>query len=236
MRRDVCLLQAGEMADGVGVMRTLYGRLLSLFVFGVAIAYFEAAVVVYLRELFYPDGFSFPLTLIPTRLLAVELFREVSTIIILIAVACIAARKTWERFGYFIFLFGLWDVFYYVWLKVTINWPLSILDMDVLFLIPIPWIGPVIAPVLVSTLMITCGVWIIRLFDRGYLFRATPLAWLLSIVATATILCSFMIDTDATLHGQMPQPYWYSLLVAGLLLYTTSFVLSYRRTIAMVSD
>jgi hypothetical protein len=236
MRHDVCLLQAGEMADGAGVMRTLYRRLLFVFVFGVAIAYFEAAVVVYLRELFYPDGFSFPLTLIPTRLLVVELFREASTIIILFAVAGIASRRFWERFGYFIILFGLWDVFYYVWLKVTINWPLSILDWDVLFLIPIPWIGPVIAPILVSTLMIFCGVWIIRLFAQGYQFRATPLAWLLSIVATAAILCSFMIDTDATLHGQLPQPYWYGLLIVGLLFYIVAFVFSYRRTIAPVSD
>jgi len=224
------------MADGEGVTRTLYGRLLPVLVFGVAIAYFEAAVVVYLRELFYPDGFSFPLMLIPTRLLAVEIFREISTIIILVAVAGIVARRFWERFGYFILLFGRWDIFYYVWLKVTINWPLSLLDWDVLFLIPIPWIGPVIAPVLVSALMVVCGVWIIRLFARGYLFGTTPLAWLLSVAATAAILYSFMSDTNATLHQQMPQPYCYSLLIAGLLLYMIAFVLSYRQTIASGSD
>lgn len=225
------------MADGESVIKnTPYGRLLFVLVFGVAIAYFEAAVVVYLRELFYPDGFSFPLTPIPTRLLVVELFREISTIIILAAVAGLAARRFWERFGYFILLFGLWDIFYYVWLKMTIDWPMSIFDWDVLFLIPIPWIGPVIAPVLISTLMIICGVWITRLYARGYLFRATPLAWILSIAATSAILYSFMSDTNATLHQQMPQPYWYSLLVAGLLFYTIAFVHSYRRTTAPVSN
>ena len=103
-------------------------RLFLILLFGVAVAYFEAAVVVYLRELFYPDGFSFPLTVIPLSLYAIELFRELATIVILITVAALAGKRFWERFGFFIILFGVWDIFYYIWLKTTINWPSSLLD------------------------------------------------------------------------------------------------------------
>lgn len=206
-------------------------RMVLILIFGIAVAYFEAAVVVYLRELFYPEGFSFPLQAIPLNLYVVEFFREVATMVILLSVAGIAGRKFWERFGYFIILFGTWDIFYYVWLKVTINWPSSLFDWDILFLIPVPWIGPVIAPVLVSVLMIGVGLWITSLFTRGYVFMPTALAWALGLAGTAAILFSFVVDTEATLRQQMPQPYLYSLLVTGLILYAVGFLHSYRSTI-----
>ena len=202
-----------------------------VLLFGVAAAYFEAAVVVYLREMYYPSGFSFPLETIPRNILAIEFFRELASIVMLVAVSCIAGRKYWERFGYFIILFGTWDMFYYVWLKVTIGWPLTLLDWDILFLIPVPWIGPVVAPVSVSLLMVVAGIAIVRLFARGYSFRPTRLAWALSIAATAAILYTFMKDIDTTFHQQMPQAYLYELLIAGLLLYVAALLLSYRRTV-----
>ena len=194
-------------------------------------AYIETIAVVYLRELLYPEGFSFPLKVIPLNLITLELFREVATIVMLLAVAAIAGKKFWERFGYFIILFGIWDIFYYVWLKVTIGWPSSLFDWDILFLIPIPWIGPVIAPVLVALLMVIIGLSITGLLARGYTFRPTALAWVLSAVATAAILFSFMRDTGATLHQQMPQPYMYGFLIVGLLSYLVAYLVSYRRAI-----
>ena len=117
-----------------------YKKLVWLALFAIAMAYFEAAVVVYLRELFYPDYFPFPLKFIPLNLLAIELFREAATLVMLTAVAVVVGKKFWERFGYMIILFGVWDIFYYVWLKVTIGWPVSLQDWDILFLIPIPWL------------------------------------------------------------------------------------------------
>jgi len=95
--------------------------MIAVVLFAVAMGYFEAAIVVYLRELYYSGGISFPLALAPKRIIVIELFREASTIIMLIAVAALAGKKFWERFGYFIIIFGLWDIFYYIWLKVTIN-------------------------------------------------------------------------------------------------------------------
>ena len=194
-------------------------------------AYIETIAVVYLRELLYPEGFSFPLKVIPLNLITLELFREVAAIVMLVAVAAIAGKKFWQRFGYFIILFGIWDIFYYVWLKVTIGWPSSLFDWDILFLIPIPWIGPVIAPVLVALLMVIIGLSITGLLARGYTFRPTGLTWVLSAIGTAAILFSFMRDTGATLHQQMPQPYMYGFLIVGLLLYLVAYLVSYRRAI-----
>ena len=203
--------------------------LLAVILFAVAMGYFEAAVVVYLRELFYPDGFSFPLKIISTRLIIIELFREASTIVVLITVAVLAGRKFWERFGYFIIMFGAWDIFYYIWLKATINWPSSLFEWDILFLIPLPWLGPVIAPVLVAGLMVTIGISITHLFHRGYDFKPTRGTWVLSILATLVILYSFMRDVNAGLYQGMPQPYLYRMLIIGLVFYVAAYFISYRK-------
>lgn len=207
---------------------SLAGKLLLAALFATSFAYVEATVVVYLRELIYPEGFSFPLKDIPPRLIAIELLRELATMIMLLAVALIIARRAWERFAYFIFAFGIWDIFYYVWLKVTIDWPASITEWDILFLIPLPWIGPVLAPALISALLIVVGYLVARLTNCGGNFRPPLLAWILATLATALILYSFMRDTDATLRFRMPQPYSYQSLIAGLLLYVIGFIVAYR--------
>jgi hypothetical protein len=209
---------------------SLSTRLLLIAVFAVAMAYFEAAVVVYLREIFYPDGFSFPLRSIPGRLLVIELLREASTMIILIAVALITGRRFWERFGYFLILFGIWDIFYYFWLKVIAGWPASIFDWDILFLIPLPWIGPVIAPLLVAVLMVVFGYTMVRLYNLGGTFRPTSIAWITSIIATVMVLYTFMHDWDATLSQQLPRDYLYGAFFAGILLYMIGFWDSYRKS------
>src|SRR3990170_403953 len=133
-------------------------KLLWVSLFGIAFAFVETSMVVYLRALYYPEGFSFPLKVVSQEHLAVELAREAATIIILVTVGIIAGRKRWEKFGYFLAAFGIWDIFYYVWLKVALNWPQTLTDWDVLFLIPVPWVGPVIAPLLLALLMTCCGV------------------------------------------------------------------------------
>lgn len=213
--------------------RIPYGAILSaMIVFAVAMGYFEASIVVYLRELYYPEGFSLPLRIPPEKIILVEFFRELSTIIMLGTVAYVAGRRLWERFGWFILIFGVWDIFYYVWLKVIIDWPATLFDWDILFLIPLPWIGPVIAPCLVAVLMIVFGITITRLGAEGYDFRPTRLSWLFSILATAAILFSFMRDTNATLHQELPQPYRYSLLSFGLILYIAGYIHAHRSSAA----
>lgn len=197
--------------------------------FGISMAFIESAVVVYLRAIYYPDGFSFPLVPITDSLIGVELLRELATIVLLISVAFIAGRYRWERFAYFIFSFGVWDIFYYVWLKVLLDWPSTILEWDILFLIPLPWIGPVVAPVSVSVLMILFGSLIIAAYHRGAAFEPAAVSKILVLLGTVIILYSFMRDTDATLRENIPKPYLYSLLVTGELLYIAAFVIPYKR-------
>ena len=200
---------------------------MTVSLFAVVMGYFEAVVVIYLRKLYYPEGFSFPLQLISERLVVIELFREAATIVMLITVAVLAGKKFWERFGYFLILFGIWDIFYYIWLKVTINWPSSLYESDLLFLIPLPWIGPVIAPSLVALLMVIIGISITHLFYKEFDFKPTRLTWILAMLATIVILYSFIRDVDAGLHQAMPQPYHYWLLFLGLVLYAIAYILSY---------
>ncbi len=205
-------------------------RIALIALFSVAMAFLEAAVVAYLRELYYPEGFVFPLKGMPARILAIELARELATIVMLAVVAGIAGRERWERFGYFLILFGVWDVFYYVWLKVILGWPATVTDWDILFLIPVPWIAPVIAPVMVALLMVFFGYLIVRLAAGGGQFVPGAYAWGAGVVATAIILYSFMSDTKATLSNGQPNAYGYPLLIIGLVLYVIAFVLAWRRS------
>jgi hypothetical protein len=201
-------------------------KLIWVFLFGVAFGFVEASVVVYLRAVYYPEGFTWPLKVISNEHLTVELLREAATIVMLAAIGIVAGKKGWQRFGYFLIAFGVWDIFYYVWLKVVLNWPASLTDWDVLFLIPLPWIGPVISAAAIALLMTICGIDIVVRTALQKHFRPTMLTWLAAILATAVILYSFMYDTDATLRSALPRPYRYELLAVGLALYIVAYVIA----------
>ena len=196
--------------------------------FGISFGFVEASVVVYLRALYYPEGFHLPLKVLSQEHIVTEVAREAATIFMLVSVALIAGSRTWERFGYFLVIFGVWDILYYVWLKVVLNWPVSLTEWDILFLIPLPWIGPVIAPALVALGMVVFGAIIVLRVSAGEFFRPCLLSWLLSIGATILLLYSFMSDVAATTRGQFPVAYRYELLTISLLMYAAGFVLACR--------
>ena len=126
--------------------------------YAVAMAWVEAAVVFYLRTMFnriepyQPDPLPFS-----SGLAGAELVRELGTMIMLFTTGWLAGGNWRTRFGYMLIAFGVWDIFYYAFLKVMTGWPNSLLDWDILFLIPLPWWGPWLAPVLIATLMILFG-------------------------------------------------------------------------------
>jgi len=206
-------------------------RLFWVTVFSISMALVEAGVVIYLRALYYPEGFSFPLAILTTRHFIFEITRETATILMLISVSALIGKKFWEKFAYFLICFGVWDIFYYIWLKIAIGWPLSLLDWDILFLIPLPWIGPVIAPVSVAIMMILAGLFILFLFKRGHDFRPSSLAWVMTIIGTLIILYSFMGDIGASLHQHMPLPYRYEALIAGEIFYILAMFTSWKNTV-----
>jgi hypothetical protein len=209
-------------------------RLIWIVFFSVAMAVVEAVIVVYLRKLYYPDGFGFPLRPIELSIYFIELARETATIVMLCTVGALAGRVFWEKFAYFLITFGVWDIAYYIWLKVFLNWPTSLFDWDILFLIPLPWIGPVIAPVSIAVIMIGVGVVISRRYARGLSFRVTRLAWILVPIATLILLYSFMCDLPASLHFQQPKPYLYGFLFVGDVLYILAYLHCHFRSRASI--
>src|SRR3989344_3595876 len=144
-------------------------KLLIVTAYAIAMGFFEAAVVIYLRNLFYPNGFNFPLKgFIEPYILSVEWIREIATIIMLITIGMLAGKKFYEKIAYFVYSFAIWDIFYYVFLKMYLNWPSSLLTWDILFMVPWPWVGPVLAPLLCTILMIITTFIIINLFTWMY--------------------------------------------------------------------
>lgn len=196
--------------------------------FAIAMAYLESSVVVYLRELYYPDGFSFPLREMPLFIMVTEIGRETATIIMLYTYAYTAGRNRREIFAYFSIIFGIWDIWYYIWLKVLIDWPASLLEWDILFLIPAPWVGPVLAPVIVSLALIAAGYVILHFEIRHKPLLLRPADWLLEVAAGLIIICSFLTNADSFAAFNSPETYPWWIFCLGL---TGGLVVFIRRVI-----
>jgi len=171
-------------------------KLITLFIFSIAMGLLEAAVVIYIRKLYFSHGFQFPLNTITDSVISItELFRELATIIMLVTIAYIFGRSIYSRVGAFLISFALWDIFYYIFLKIFLGWPESLFTWDVLFLIPVPWVGPVVAPVIVALTMILLGIILIKNDDGRANIKFQLVDWLLFIVSAMIILISFTIDS-----------------------------------------
>jgi hypothetical protein len=147
-------------------------------IFAVAFAWVESAVVVYLRKIFFDGVFRFPLLVkwengkhVVDPLIRIEFCREIATILMLTAVSCVAGKNRIQKFWFFIVVFGIWDIFYYVWLYVMIRWPQSLMTWDLLFYVPLPLVGPVIAPSAISLAMAAGGSLMIYYDEKGYDIR-----------------------------------------------------------------
>ncbi|OGR81152.1 MAG: hypothetical protein A2X32_08465 [Elusimicrobia bacterium GWC2_64_44] len=171
-----------------------YGRYLTLGVFAAAMGVLEAIVVVYLRQLYYPAGFSFPTVLIPPEMLSVELVREAVTLVMLACVGALAGRTRLERLGCFLFAFGVWDLLYYAGLKYFLGWPPSLLTWDVLFLIPVTWLAPVLAPVICALTMVLFSLCVAAPAGQGREARITPVQWGLLVSGAFLVFCTFVQD------------------------------------------
>ena len=206
-------------------------RFLWVCAFGVSMGFLEAAVVVYLRKIAYPDGFSFPLRTLETRVALVELAREFASLVMIVSVAVIAGRRFREKLAYFLCIFGVWDIFYYVFLKLALGWPGSVLETDILFLIPVPWVGPVLAPVLVSVVMISAGVVIIWLEERRTPIEASWRNIGAEAFCGLVIIASFCLDWRNVLTGKLPRPFAWWMFLLGLVPGTGLFVYEVLRAL-----
>ncbi len=175
-------------------MSRLKNKLIPLTAFAVAFGFLEAIVVVYLRELYYPGGFAFPMKLIPHKIYFVEIIREITTIIMLVSAGVLAGRTRIQKFSYFLIAFALWDIFYYVALKLFLDWPESFLTWDILFLIPVPWLGPVLAPVICSVGMILFALLILYFEEKGINVKLNGRELSLTLAGIFLILATFLWD------------------------------------------
>ncbi|MCH7580867.1 MAG: hypothetical protein IIB22_11540 [Chloroflexi bacterium] len=169
-------------------------RLPLVAAYAVAMACVEAAVVAYLREIYGIEDLVRDLPTAADRLTAIELGREGATIVMLLAVGWLAGRHLQDRLGHFVFAFGVWDIAYYGWLVVIEGWPRSPLDWDVLFLIPVPWWGPVLAPALIAAVMCVGGAAAVLGADRGVSWRLTWTNVAVAAVGIAIVLYTFTVD------------------------------------------
>jgi hypothetical protein len=204
-----------------------------LAVFAIAFGYVEAAVVAYLRSIytplraqFYPGSASelFPLLSVDQlRILGrehiarlnIELGRELATLLMLAGAAVAATRKPREWVAAFVLCFGIWDIAFYGFLKLLLSWPASWLTWDILFLLPVPWVGPVLAPVLVSISMIGAGLVVLwREYDERPV-QIGAARWVLIVVGGVIVFGAFIADFRNTSSGGNPNAFHWTIFLIG---------------------
>src|SRR5262245_61034065 len=171
-------------------------RWMIVFIFAMGMAWVESSVVYYLRthiDRIVPHQ-PHPLPLIG-GLGPVEFTREFATMVMLFTVGMLAGRTWRSRIGYAAVAFGVWDIFYYVFLKIMCGWPHSLMDWDILFLIPLPWWGPVLAPVLIALLMIGWGTLASQFEQAPAPGWSSVIAWAIAGSGMVLALSLFMADT-----------------------------------------
>lgn len=217
------------------VSKTQLWRIIAgIVVFSAAFGYVEAAVVAYLRTIyaplrshFYPGVAAsdlFPLLSLDqlgslgsehTTRLKIELGREFATLLMLAGVALSAGRSIREWFAAFVTCFGIWDITFYACLKLLLHWPASMLTWDILFLLPVPWVGPVLAPILVSISMIFGGLIVLWREYGEKPVEITGLQWTMIIVGGILVFAAFVADFRNTAAGKYPSAFHWGLFLAG---------------------
>jgi len=228
--------------DARGDAFNLCRQLAALAAFGISFGFVEAAVVEYLRFVwqpvhsrYFPDTAAdsiFPLLSLEQlrsegpeqmRILYTELVREAATLVMLAAAGLAVARNARQWLAGFMIAFGVWDIFFYVFLKVLLDWPESLLTWDLLFLLPVPWTGPVWSPLLVSVSMIAAGTVLLwrESYDRPVQFKWSNM--ILIGLGGTTVIAAFCWDWRNIVAGGEPNPFHWPLFALGLAVGLTAF-------------
>jgi hypothetical protein len=207
----------------------------SLLIFAVAFGWIEGCVVVYLREMFLKgaatgaSGLHVPITDVelPQWTVRLELIREACTMLVLASVASLTTTRTAGRWGAFLIGFGVWDLMYYLTLWLVLGWPESLSTWDILFLIPVPWVAPVWAPVVVASGFVAFGSWLFFTDERTRQWRIDDA---LAVVLGAVIIVgSFLVETRAAAEHYVPDHYAWWIFWPGVLLSIFGFLRAERR-------
>ena len=179
------------------------GAAIAVLAFGAAFGYVEATVVVYLRA---------ALGLVPGAVMAhdpasfgtfeaAEIVRELATLVMIATVGWLAGRTALERLAWAAVVFGAWDIVYYAGLRLVIGWPPSLDTWDVLFLVPTPWVGPVWAPLVVSSALVIAGLAATRRLRAGELIVVGPWRAVGALAGGGLVILSFLLEPTPDLSG-----------------------------------
>lgn len=193
----------------------------TVIVFAVAMAYLESAVVVYLQAALDAHvGVIFPLRPIEdvATLAVIEVGREAATLVMIAALGTLVGGTGLERLAWAAVVFGTWDIAYYGWLWVFAGWPSSLATTDLLFLIPVPWVGPVWSPVAVSLALVGVGLAAARRERAGHRLHIRSWHWAAGLAGGLLVILSFTLDAGRVLGGGLPGWYPWPVFAAGMLL------------------
>ena len=208
---------ANPAPRGTGIAATA----VVVIAYAVAMAFLESAVVVYLQRALGID----PRALFPVEdpavtgdLAAIEVGREAATLVMLATVGWLAGRSWLERLAWTAVAFGTWDIFYYAWLWVFIGWPPSLGTWDLLFLIPVPWAGPVWSPVAVSLALVGFGLWAAARLRAGATVHAGRAQVAAGVVGGLVVIVAFCWNAPLVLEGRVPTDFPWPVFAAGMAL------------------
>jgi hypothetical protein len=228
--------------------------LAGLYLFGIGFGFVEAAVVVDLRAILGPTvgriaGRSsddlFPMIPfdrlmkddpVAARLMQVEVLREAATLALLAGVGLAAGRSFIGRFSAFLVGFGVWDLTYYLFLRLLIGWPMSLWTWDVLFLIPVPWAAPVLAPAIAAATMVLAGSFVIIGEATGRPFRVSRRDWLAIVAGGLVLIAAFCWDWRNIATGGLPNPFPWPLFLMGEGIGLGGFIHAWRAGRGDVAD
>jgi hypothetical protein len=213
--------------------RSFRATALAVLVFAGAMAYLEAAVVVYLqRALGSQVGAIFPLR--PASevgdLIAIEVGREAATLVIIATVGLLVGRTRSERLAWAAVVFGAWDIGYYAWLYAFTGWPPTLDTVDLLFLLPLPWVGPVWSPVAVSVALVGVGLAVAASLFSGRRLALARWHGAAGVSGGLLVVLSYILDTPRLIDGGLPGSYPWPIFALGMLLGLAAAIHALRGT------
>ncbi len=208
------------MAGSASDHRVPLSRLVvAVVLYSVAMAYLESAVVVYLRgALGLATDAVFPVDFSGTAgsMGFIELGREFATLIMIAAVGWIAGRSPLERLAWAGIVFGIWDIGYYAWLWVFSGWPTGPGTWDLLFLLPVPWAGPIWAPVAVSAGLIGFGLLVVVRLRAGRPVPMSARRFGVVVLGGLVVILSFTLNAGIVISGGVPTSFAWPVFGAGM--------------------
>ena len=212
-------------------MSSFRATAVAVIAYAVAMAYLESSVVVYLNgALGAQVGVLFPLRPVSAvgDYAAIEAGREAATLVMIGAIGLLAGTSGLERLAWAAVVFGAWDIGYYGWLWAFSGWPTSLGSTDLLFLLPVPWVGPVWSPMAVSAALIGVGLAAAHRLRAGGRLRVDARHWVAGLAGGVVVVASYTLDAGTLLSGGLPGRYPWPVFALGLSLAVGAAVHAFR--------